>query len=377
MRGFMVADALRATGHFWAHVVTANVIVNQPHGRAGLLKRADICVCLKSCDKKIESICRMHGASVVWDLIDVPLTEMTSGQLIVGSRRTITPLRVRADVIIANNAFHAITLSNRHGVDPSRVHVVYHHHSNAFGLRANSSLRHLRQNPSDVRILCFTANQENNLKPQISALFSSIAHENGMVFKFVPIVPGFPHGASSGKTDDPYRQRDILEPLLNCDAALIWPPDHESLDPTNFTIGYRPITRLATWWSLGIPTIFFSYEAYKDGQKMLEEVLSRQNFFMSDISAMDARRLMVSTITEAANAISWIRDPVNMDTVDGIAQAGLVVAHERLSLTGQLPAYELALVDALSYSHKNKDGNASASERLDLPCSLLAFMQRG
>ncbi len=278
----MIADALRANGHYVELARAADFVRRHGQLRGGkppeegegeespIIKRPlptiDVCVCVKFCSQAIADACRARGnAALVWDTLDVPLDKLVAASS--SGSSVVQPLAVTSvDVVLANSKQHAQLLQERHGA--AVVRVVYHHHSNSpqLGLRANSSLviplgQRLKaaaatMNPPRRRRLCFTGNKENLLVSSVHETFTAIAakHDN-MSFVVIPVPSAAElqrKNASSsseqGDVDDPYNQRHVLAALAHstCDVALLWPPNHADVD--EFTLKYRPITRLSTCW---------------------------------------------------------------------------------------------------------------------------------
>lgn len=338
MRGNMTVDKLREMGHD-ASLVSATAFLadaartNTSDGQRTLSDGSlpCVCVCVKFCDEKVIAACRARGAAVMWDMLDVEL------------KHTRPAITQSVDLVVANSRTHAALLASPKHAARS-VHIVYHHHSNVFGLSAEPAWP-----PSHAPMkLCFTASPTNMLEPSDEHEIKAAAEAAGFTFVNIPVGGKAAAFAPAPKVDasvvvDPYKQKRILLPLVTqCDAAIIWPRNRTDF----FTVNYRPVTRLVTWWSLGIPTVVFPYAAYKDMMDMLPSTMPR---------------LYASNVSEVRRALTWLANgAVAKDvepwgswphTVTALKMAQATVASE-FDLEGRMPSYVEALCTAWRVSRQ-------------------------
>lgn len=135
-------------------------------------------------------------------------------------------------------------------------------------------------------------------------------------------------------------------PLLPL-AALVWPPE-----ASEFTVKYRPITRLITWWSLGIPTIYYPYQSYLD------------------VASRISRPLIARHLGEIDAHLDWLLNPSNEHAVRALVREQSAVASS-FTLDALLPTYKRNLCDARGlplpiehhHEHSTADGRPQAGDR--------------
>ena len=234
----MLAEQINRVPGFEAIVVPHKQFLKQTEDwKEASVKRSVICVCMKYCDMEIINRCKVGlKRTMVWDMID---TELRFYHLV-----------PHFDLVLANSHHHAQILQSRYNA--TNTQVVYHHHSNDFGLDRNLSVENwIPRNGSFCYVGAFRLNS--------SAVqsFSAIAERVSM--RFVDI--------NTAKLPSGSQYEHLLPLATQCDVALIWPTTFDE-----FTLEYRPVTRLVTWWSMGIPTIYYPYAPYME----IGDVATRQ-----------------------------------------------------------------------------------------------------
>lgn len=325
MRGNMTVDKLRDTGHA-AHLVRTKAFLAETEavvaGKVEDVADPDlaglpfICVCVKFCDAKVIAACRARNAAILWDMLDVQ-PELLSPDIV----RTV-------DTVVANSERHATILASPKHAARS-VRLVYHHHSNSFGIAAPP---HWPPAQAPAR-LCFTAAATNALHARDEQAIRDAAEAAGFAFVKVPIGGA----AVPPSEDDPYEQRSVLLPLVDgCDAAIIWP--RNSTD--DFTLNYRPVTRLITWWSVNIPTVVYPYAAYVDMMDMLPPGIPRM--YASTFQELRAVLAWLATGKVSPLTRAWPAWPAGVQDLK-VAQAAVAADFD---LDGRMPSYTDALCTA-------------------------------
>jgi hypothetical protein len=135
------------------------------------------------------------------------------------------------------------TVLEAHGAH--QVHVVPHPHSNFRNVTHNCQL--------PAKVVAFTSSPKNRLLTSDWNQLRKLLNDRGLKLKYVP-SPDVPE--STGASN--FWGQDVAHNFSG-DIALgvIWPRE---LD--DFTVRWRPNTRLTHWWSHGIPVVFFPYESY-------------------------------------------------------------------------------------------------------------------
>ncbi|KAI9023423.1 hypothetical protein DFJ74DRAFT_669041 [Hyaloraphidium curvatum] len=289
MRGHMVAESLSRLG------IPARVAFENDHSVWEGNLRGTACVFLKrALREQLAHMCRGKGGAVVHDALDaLPWYQEQGAKW--------------ADAVLANSAAHAAWLRTK-GAREARV--AWHHHSNVFGVR--------RDPGRPVKTVCFTGSPLNALQPAKEAALSAEARKHGLEYRFLP-VPLEVESGEPGPPDDPYKQLVALRPLAGCDAGLIWPRDEDV-----FTLKLRPVTRLVTWWSVGVPTVFFPYAPYME------------------VSEGMPVRLAASSVEEVGKHLGWLADPKNAAEVKALVDEQLARA-EKFTANALAPAYAGAL----------------------------------
>jgi hypothetical protein len=279
MRGQMVVNALQLKGYDAAYTTIDTFLRADTH-------LGDICVCVKYCPDIVIRACQRENRAIIWDVLDADVKEYSN-----------RPLNGSVSLFFANSRYHASMLQSE--LNATAVKVVYHHHTNIFRMTKgwNSS--------TAPRKLCFTGSPLNTPGKEVLDQLAALAASNNMSFSLISALPDVgPH-----MPDDPYGQRPVLQRLIDgCDVALIWPAHNDTR-----VFNYRPITRLVTFWSLGLPTIYYPFAAYLDITSMVSTSLMA--FSLEDIN----RHLHL--INQAMSmSISKIRYGVSRDENSGSSE---------------------------------------------------------
>lgn len=190
------------------------------------------CVCVK-CNvwqntSQLIDVCHARGGQFVWDPLDHP--------------QTLQMIQRYADVVdgwFVSNEYVA-AVARGHGAQ--QVRVLRHPHSNF----ANVT----RDCRAPVRTVGFTASVQNRPGVDDWALLTSALRARGLDLRFLP--------TQALATDKPKWGQAAAHAIPDeIGLALIWPP---SMD--DFTLNWRPNTRLTHWWSHGIPVAYFPYMSY-------------------------------------------------------------------------------------------------------------------
>ena len=240
MRGQMVSDALKGRGYNVEYVTIESFLRNAS-------SIGGICVCVKFCPEAVVNTCRTLQRAVIWDVLDVDAKQYSNQSL-----------NGMISLFLANSRYHASMLLSDFNV--STVKVAYHHHSNTFSLS-----RHWNASTVPKR-LCMTASPGNMPASDVCGQLAVLAASYSMSLHPIDALP-IMHASQA--IDDPYNQRPVLQQLVDkCDVALVWPARFDE-----YVTNYRPITRLVTFWSLGLPTIYYPFAAYLDVAPMISTSL--------------------------------------------------------------------------------------------------------
>jgi len=236
-----------------------------------------ICVCIKFCSDEIIIKCQntYPGALTIW--YDT------------GDDR---PLK-HIDLAISHNEEHRSLLRQHYGIRD--VVTIEHHHGNTFGLDRGIG-NGQRPWPPPVSQdglrghLCVTGGVHERLRRERTLAIAEIARQRNFALEY--IISELLNQNKTKYENDTYEQKRFLIPLLDkCDIALIWPPKND-----DYKIKFGPVTRLVTWWSLGIPTIYYPYVSYKEAAKLLPRAVNSYSLEASSYADIGAR-------------LDWLLDP--------------------------------------------------------------------
>jgi hypothetical protein len=192
----------------------------------------DVCVCAKCNGLMVETLCaRCHernvNATFVYEVLDL------AGQI-----SYVEHLKSCVDLWFVSNRV-AAGLFVEHGAKATAV--VHHHHTNL-----QNVVSACRQS-APVRVVASTASPANLPAEFERDLQTILARDN---IQFKSIASKYFLGGAPSESNG-WNQLEFHQGLDDVDVAVIWPP---FFDVDHLTL--RPITRLAHWWSHGIPVIF-------------------------------------------------------------------------------------------------------------------------
>ncbi len=135
--------------------------------------------------------------------------------------------------------------------------LVPHHHTNEFGV--------VHPDPGrPVRTVGVLASQHNfppaAFLDAVRAACTRLGVELSLRVSPEGAVRSLESAAQLAEDEGLADQARHHEALRGVDVALVWPREEESF----FHNALRPSTRLVTWWSHGVPTVFFPYDNYME-----------------------------------------------------------------------------------------------------------------
>mmetsp|Transcript_13455 Transcript_13455/g.19771 ORF Transcript_13455/g.19771 Transcript_13455/m.19771 type:complete len:415 (-) Transcript_13455:129-1373(-) len=210
----------------------------------------DVCICVKNCDAKLTKVCREKGAKVVWDMLDKEIKNVNP------KTRAEYAKKCGADGYFVPNRHMQYEL--RH-IDPARSSaVVPHHHTNFLNLTVS-----VRDPPE---VFAYTSGINNVMKGEVHDLFVRVASNHAMVYKDLTVEDTPKVNATIRKVDEWDQARYHLRPVEEgVDLAIIWPHKFD-----DFTLKERPVTRLAYWWTHGVPVLYFPMQSYVEAVKVAD-----------------------------------------------------------------------------------------------------------
>lgn len=175
--------------------------------------------------------CRTRlGATLMWDTLDLPsqLDEVVAHASVVDAW------------LVANTYVRDAFL--RRGA--RAVHILPHHHTNF--KHVHNECR--RDEP--IRVAAFIGSPDNALREeQLAFLTSALWTQQAIRFRVITS-----RDPSKNASQDRYHEH-----LDDVDVAVIWPNRHDE-----FTLKYRPVTRLVHWWSHGVPVVYYPTPSYRE-----------------------------------------------------------------------------------------------------------------
>jgi hypothetical protein len=207
------------------------------------LHSVDICVCVKCSSVMVNRLvdrCHQRGGRFVWEVLDLP-----------GVLSYVDYLKDTVDLWLASNrAAAAIFLA--HGAQ--RAAVANHHHTNLL-----HRVSPCRQGP--VRVVASTyasINQPVEFERRLTELLA--AHS----IEFRPVLSKFFLESEEPTVSNGWHQAAFHEGLDDVDVAVIFPPNTTDITQTVL----RPVTRLAFWWSHGVPVVYFPTATYVEAAQV-------------------------------------------------------------------------------------------------------------
>jgi hypothetical protein len=308
LRGHAIADALRGLGGSTAVLEVQSVAA----GAIALPADTQVCVFIKAAiyEGAIKR-CNEIGAALVLDVLDA-------------AHLPAAKHLAQFHALIANSAHHATILGRRAIAIP-------HHHANVERLRSARN--------SSTLCLSMIDTPEKNLPLALLEAFSETASRFDM-----KLVVHFVRGAvlvTSAPLSLTLVQRTLLEPITRCDAAIVWPHTWRGLNAPNHNDVYTgTTTRLVTFWSLGVPAIYYTTAAYSAAA---EEVGAAMGINSS------LRLLSASSIADINEHLSWLLNASNSNEVDAHVSQ-FILGAEQFTLDALLPRY----IDMLCVARRRK-----------------------
>ncbi len=200
--------------------------------------RVDVCVCAKCNGLMVEDLCRVcheRGGRFVWEVLDLQ-----------GQMSYVDHLKACVDLWLTSSRVAAALFES---AGAKRAVAVPHHHTNL-----DNAVSECRRD-APVRVVASTFAQINEPSAFDADLARLLARDG---IEFRSILSKYVLEAPSAANN--WNQAGFHVGLDDVDVAVIWPP-HVDLQ----FVALRPVTRLAHWWSHGIPVIFHkSVAAYAD-----------------------------------------------------------------------------------------------------------------
>lgn len=199
---------------------------------------SDVCLCVKwQCTEDVIFKCRRQGALLVLDLLDNP---------ILTTDNPLSDLSVY-DLILVNNEYARSSLANH--LPSVQIAVLYHQHSNLDGTLSSFSTK------LPTQVLLLGAIQNLPLQDSLKELTAALK-ANQFMLTTQGDMPG---------TRLLDREMIVCKQVhhhhsdqWNASLGLIWARNHSDEYETKF----RPVTRLVTAWSHGLPTAFSPFQSY-------------------------------------------------------------------------------------------------------------------
>jgi hypothetical protein len=199
--------------------------------------RVDVCICVKCNGLMVNRLvdrCHERQGRFVWEVLDLP-----------GVLSYVDYLKATVDLWLTSNRPAAALFLWR---GAKRAAVAHHHHTNLLD-RFNECHR-----SAPVRVVASTyaatnqpAEFERRLADRLAALH----------IEYKPVLSKFFLESENPTADNGWLQASFHDGLDNVDVAVIFPP---FVDLTHTVL--RPVTRLAFWWSHGIPVIYYPTATY-------------------------------------------------------------------------------------------------------------------
>ena len=193
--------------------------------------------------------CHSAGLIVIWDILD-------HQQILENPAQFLTALSLKPDYWIVTNTGAQKMLALQ-GIDTSTIWLIPHHHTNFaldsdFRKACSTRSQKISEPTSPIRV-CTHANPANQMSAQESSKLSMQFNQVGSgryIFEEIPMLSAVKDHTRL------WGQQRLHDSLSSCDIAIIWNSSQAM---------FRPNTRLATWWSHGIPAVYYAgYTAYSD-----------------------------------------------------------------------------------------------------------------
>jgi hypothetical protein len=199
--------------------------------------RVDVCVCVKCNGVMVDRLvdrCHQRGGRFVWEVLDLA-----------GVISYVDYLKSTVDLWLVSNRPAAALFLWR---GAKRAAVAHHHHTNLLARTTDC-----RRN-APVRVVASTYAATNQPLEFERRLAARLAEHR---IDYRPVLSKFFLDTENPSADNGWLQSGFHEGLDDVDVAVIFPP---AIDLTHTML--RPVTRLAFWWSHGIPVIYYPTATY-------------------------------------------------------------------------------------------------------------------
>eukprot|EP00898_Chlorokybus_atmophyticus_P005025 jgi/Chlat1/5523/Chrsp369S00406 len=214
LRGSLMAQALVDLGQSTA------IVDEEKFDGSGIAQ--DVCVCIGECQERSIQLCQKAGAKVVWD---------TAGHHM--RLQELWRLSSKVDMFITNSRLHAAALASY-----SKAVPIYDQHSNDGGVRRTAWDRPV----THVALLVPAGGLRGTAVKLLTELWD-LAKQRGWT-----VVEGV--GPNGMVGPDLHKHHKYMDHI---DAAVVWPLDQDY----QTVCGGASASELLTWWSHGIPTVFY------------------------------------------------------------------------------------------------------------------------
>ena len=294
MRSDTIARRLRARGHNAASIIISSR--KQLLTAAATLRFRTI-VFVKWFNIPFARLLRSLGKRIIFDCVDNFELE-THPPYVKGTDLV--------DLFITNNELHREFILSRLKLQPGRVIVIEHHHSNVQG-RSNTW--------SGLKVAGYVGQR---YYCNLSERFFELLADRGIEFYW---------GDANAVTNE---QAVSETAKVDCFIAYFSPtaaPDSTD-DQSQQTINFKPAQKILLPFALGIPTIFYPYYSYLAAIRVAGET--------------ESEFLIARTEDDVIRHVDWLRDRSNEPRVRRLIAKQLRVADE-FSLDKILSKYERAV----------------------------------
>lgn len=287
LRGYLLADEIQKFKHK-VKVITDEDLLALDY-KFDVPNTNEICVCLKSCTKAVTNKCYSIHRKVVWDILDYPISGYITD---LANNNTYANILNRVNCTMANSHRHKQILIRKYGA--KKVTVVYHQHMNVFGYDRNISQSSWPPREG-YRTLCFVGSRDNQLSKQVLNDITKKLQQFHMKLNVIISTPKHKLAYLNHSVQSLWKtqQQHLLQLVSDCDIAFVMPNSRDS-----FTLSYRPVTRLVTWWSLGIPTMYYPLAQYQE--------ISSNSI---------TKKIQINNVKDLINKLKWLLNPRNREEV--------------------------------------------------------------
>lgn len=250
IRGDIVSSFLNELPGASSRVLQINNFFDLPATRPQSFQLLDFCICVKCrsiSDSQLTKLidhCHDLGGLFGWDILDYfpPIHE----------------IHYHVDFwLVTNTLIQNFFLESL--IPPERIFLLPHPHTN---FQMNHSrifcpLNILSKGVSPLTV-GFTSSSRNIDHSMIREIKKKL-QDHGLQFELIP-TPEPSQDAVLPSRENLWHQDGVHTVLSQVDLAMIWPGNNLE----GFELTARPGTRLVSWMSNGIPTVFFPEQAYLD-----------------------------------------------------------------------------------------------------------------